>query len=113
MRPSAVAVCLLLLPSPAGAGGEMREPIPDCSMIQDPYEFEACAIYAAELIMEQQEQQQMALMPEQLAFPNQPTTIVVDQGGSNIGEWAALFSGLAALLAALEVLRRRRKQEPG
>lgn len=110
MRPSAVAVCLLLLPSPAGAGGEMQEPIPDCSMIQDPYEFEACVAYAAALLMEQQ---QMPMAPQQLASPNQPTTIVLDQGGSNIAEWAALFSGLAALLAALEVLRRRRKHGPG
>lgn len=55
---------------------------------------------------QQTQQQQMApLPPEQL----DPIVIQVDGGGSSIGEWAALFAGLASVLGALEVFRRRRR----
>lgn len=58
-------------------------------------------------------QQQTALGPEQRASPNQPT-IVVDKGGSWVSEWAALVTGIAALIAALGGLayRRRQRHEP-
>ena len=92
------------------AGGPMEPEIPNCDSIQNDAEYEACVAYVAELLMEQMQEQEQ--MPEQFALPNQPTTVVIDQGGSSIGEWAALFSGLAGLLAALEVLRRRRKHGP-
>lgn len=75
-----VVACLLLLTSDARAGGED--------------------------VGQQTQQQQMApLPPEQL----DPIVIQVDGGGSSIGEWAALFAGLASVLGALEVFRRRRR----
>ena len=60
-------------------------------------------------------QQQRPVPPQQLAYPNAPTempTVVVVDGGSSIGEWAALATGVAALIAALEAFRRRRHRTP-
>ena len=79
-------VCLILLTacSAQAGGGEIEEPF---------------------------EQQQMVLEPEQYALPNQPTTVVLD-GGTSVGEWAALLTGIAALLGALEAFRRRKHRAP-
>lgn len=62
---------------------------------------------------EEQQQQQQMLEPEQYAVPNAPTVLVVDgNGGSSVGEWAALLTGIAALVGALEAFRRRRRRAP-
>ena len=102
------ALALLLL----GGGGELEPVIPNCDAIQDDADYEACVAYVGELLMEQQMEEQMQeqiALPPDFATPNQPTTIVLDQGGSSIGEWAALLTGVAALLGALEAFRRRRR----
>ncbi len=97
--------CLVLVALDARAGGEVEPQIPDCSELYGA-DYEACVVYVAELLMEQQvQQQQRPLPPEQL----DPIVIQVDGGGSSIGEWAALFAGLASVLGALEVFRRRRR----
>lgn len=53
--------------------------------------------------------------PVQSARPNAPVQlpiVVVDDGGTSVGEWAALATGVAALLGALEAFRRRRHRAP-
>ena len=55
--------------------------------------------------------------PEQAVAPNAPTepTVIVLDGGSSLGDWAAILTGAAALVAALggaEVFRRRRRHQP-
>ena len=53
--------------------------------------------------------------PVQSARPNAPVQlpiVVVDDGGTSVGEWAALATGIAALLGALEAFRRRRHRAP-
>lgn len=106
-RLALAAVVLLLI-----GGGPTEPEIPNCDEFQNEAEYEACRAYVEELL--EQQQQQMAI-PEQLAYPNAPTetTVVVLDGGSSIGEWAALLAGIASLVAALEVFRRRRhRAEP-
>ena len=107
--------CLLFLTTceARAGGGEIEPQIPNCDMIQDGAEYEACVVYVAELLMEQQiQQQQFAIAPD-FATPNQPTTIVVDGGGgSSIAEWGALATGVAALIGALAALRARRHRAP-
>lgn len=104
-------VCLLLVTVNANAGGgDLQEEIPDCSQVYGA-DYEACVAYVADLLMGQQmqRQQQMPFPPEQYATPNMPeSTLVVVDGGSSVGEWAALLTGIAALLGALEAFRRRR-----
>ncbi len=100
-------MCTLLLTTcEARAGGPVEEELPNCDVFTDPDEYEACVVYVAEQL-----QQQMAFEPEQYALPNQPTTVVVD-GGTSVGEWAALLTGIAALLGALEAFRRRKHRAP-
>ena len=103
--------CLMLLTCDADAGGPSEPEIPNCDAIQDNAEYEACVAYVAELLMQQQEQMQEQ-MPEQLAYPNQPTTIVLEDG-SSVGEWAALIAGVASLIAALGGLEYRRRHRRG
>lgn len=108
--------CLILLTTcdARAGGGELQEEIPDCSQYFGA-DYEECVAYAAELLMSQQQQlqQQQMLPPEQYARPNQPTMLVVDGGsGSSVGEWAALLTGIAALVGALEAFRRRRRRAP-
>lgn len=106
-------VCLILLTAcnAQAGGGEIEEPIPNCDLFRDDQEYEACVAYVAELLSERFEQQQIGLEPEQYALPNQPTAVVLD-GGTSVGEWAALLTGIAALLGALEALRRRKHRAP-
>ncbi len=61
-----------------------------------------------------EEQQQKGFVPQQSVGPNAPEapTVIVVDGGSGIAEWAALFTGVAALIGALEVFRRRRHRTP-
>ena len=110
-----VACLLYLTTCEARAGGQMEPEIPDCSDLYGA-DFEACAAYVGELLMEQQmeqEQEQFALPPD-FATPNQPTTIVLDggDGGSSVAEWGALATGVAALIGALAALRARRHRAP-
>lgn len=102
--------CLMLLTCDARAGGPSEPEIPNCDAFKDDAEYEACRVYVDELLMQQQKQ--TALGPEQLAYPNQPTTIVLDDG-SSIGEWAALIAGVASLIAALGGLEYRRRHRQG
>jgi hypothetical protein len=104
-RIALVALVLLLM-----GGGPTEPEIPNCDFVP-PDDYEGCIAYVEELLMEQQ-QEQIALPPN-FATPNQPTTIILDQGGSPIAEWAALITGIAALLGALEALRRRRHRRDG
>lgn len=109
MRRLVLAALVLLL---TAGGGELEPVIPNCDQFQDDAEYEACVAYVGELLMAQQMAQQMQeqiALPPDFATPNQPTTIILDQGGSSVGEWAALLTGVAALLAALEAVRRRRR----
>ncbi len=61
-----------------------------------------------------EEQQQKGFAPEQAVAPNAPEapTVIVLEGGSSLGDWAAILTGAAALIAALggaEAFRRRRR----
>lgn len=61
-----------------------------------------------------EEQVQKGFGPEQAVAPNAPgaPTVIVVDGGSSLGDWAAILTGAAALIAALggaEVFRRRRR----
>lgn len=105
MRIALAALALLLI-----GGGPTEPEIPNCDRVP-PEEYEACVAYVEGLL----EQQQQMAIPEQLAYPNAPgePTVVVLDSGSSIGEWAALLAGIASLVAALEVFRRRRhRAEP-
>lgn len=105
MRARVAFVALALL----AGGGEIESPLPNCDEIHDDAGYEACVAYVGERLMQQQ--QQIAQEPE-FATPNQPTTIILDQGGSGIAEWAALLTGIAALLGVFEAFRRRRHHQP-
>lgn len=108
MKRLALAAFALLL---TAGGGELEPVIPNCDLVS-PDDYEGCIAYVEELLMEQQMEEQMQeqiALPPNFATPNQPTTIILDQGGSSVGEWAALLTGVAALLAALEAFRRRRR----
>lgn len=72
----------------------------------------ACALLATGPAQEPEQQQ--AIGPKQAISPNAPgaPTVIVLDGGSSLGDWAAILTGAAALIAALggaEVFRRRRR----
>ncbi len=106
MRRLALAIFVLLL---AAGGGP--EPVPNCDQYQDPLEYEKCRSHVEGLLM----QQQRPAPPQQLAYPNAPVetpTVIVVDGGSSVGEWAAMIAAASSLIVALggaEVFRRRRR----
>lgn len=101
---------MMLVPLLAAGGGEPA--VPNCDQYQDPMEYDACVAHVTELLMEQQ---QRPAPPQQLAYPNAPVetpTVIVVDGGSSVGEWAAMIAAASSLIVALggaEVFRRRRR----